>query len=78
MIKINLAKAKDIAHEIRREVRAEEFKPHDDVIAKQIPGVDYQEAEAARQAIREKYSVMQEQINAAQTVEELKTLIPKI
>jgi hypothetical protein len=76
-IGINLNKAKDIAHEARRAARAEEFKPHDEVIMKQIPGVDAQEAEAARQAIREKYAVLQAQMDAAQTPEELKALLPE-
>ena len=76
MIRIDLTKAKDIAHEKRREARAEEFKPHDEVIMKQIPGNDMTEAEAARQAIREKYEELQTQMNSAETVEELKALLP--
>jgi hypothetical protein len=56
---INLTKAKEIAHKKRREARAEEFKPHDEIIMKQIPGNDMTEAEAARQAIREKYEELQ-------------------
>jgi hypothetical protein len=77
MIKINLGKAKEIAHEKRRAARAEEFKPYDEIIMKQIPGNDYTQAEAARQAIREKYAVLQAQMDAAQTPEELKALLPK-
>jgi hypothetical protein len=38
MITININKAKTIAHDVRRAARAEEFKPFDDAIAKQIPG----------------------------------------
>jgi hypothetical protein len=76
-IKIDLNKAKDIAHEKRRAARAEEFKPLDEVIMKQIPGVSAQQAEAARQAIRDKYAAMQSQMNAAQSVDELKALLPK-
>jgi hypothetical protein len=76
MIIIDIDKAKEIAHEKRREARAEEFKPHDEVIMKQIPGNDMTEAEAARQAIREKYEELQTQMNEAQTVEELKELLP--
>jgi hypothetical protein len=75
-ITINLTKAKEIAHEKRRAARAEEFKPHDEVIMKQIPGNDMTEAEAARQVIREKYEELQTQMNEAQTVEELKELLP--
>jgi hypothetical protein len=55
MIIVNMDKAKAIGHDMRRAARAEEFKPHDEVIMKQIPGVNAQQAEAARQAIREKY-----------------------
>ncbi len=78
MITININKAKTIAHEVRRAARAEEFKPHDEVIAKQIPGTVAQEAEAARQAIREKYAAMQTQIDAAATVEEIKAAMPQV
>ena len=76
-IGLNLDKAKSIAHEKRRAARAEEFKPYDEAIMKQIPGVDAQQAEAARQAIREKYAALQAQMDAAQTPEELKALLPK-
>jgi hypothetical protein len=76
MIIIDINKAKEIAHEKRREARAEEFKPHDEVIMKQIPGNNMVQAEAARQAIREKYEELQTQMNEAQTVEELKALLP--
>lgn len=75
MITINLDKAKVIAHDKRRAARAEEFEPFDNVIAKQIPG-QMEGAEAARQAIREKYAQLQTQMDAAQTVEELKALLP--
>ena len=77
MIKINLNKAKNIAHDRRRAARAEEFKPYDEVIMKQIPGNDYAQAEAARQAIRDKYAALQAQMDAAQTPEELKALLPQ-
>jgi hypothetical protein len=77
MISIDMTKAKDIAHEKRRSARAEEFKPYDEVIMKQIPGVDAQQAEAARQAIREKYTTLQAQMDAAQTADELKALLPE-
>jgi hypothetical protein len=75
MIRINLNKAKEIAHEKRRAARAKEFEPLDEVIAKQIPGNNAQQAETARQAIRDKYAVMQDQIEAAQTVVELKEIL---
>jgi predicted nucleic acid-binding Zn-ribbon protein len=76
-VTVNLNKAKNIAHEKRRQARAAEFAPHDEVIMKQIPGTDLQEIEAARQAIREKYATLQEQMDAAQTPEELKALLPE-
>lgn len=75
MIRINVEKAKQIGHEIRRELRAEEFEPLDNVIAKQIPGTDFNQAEAQRQAIREKYAQIQAQIDVAQTPEEIKNAL---
>ena len=72
MIKINIDKAKEIGHQIRREKRAEEFKPFDEQIAKQIPGTTQEEAEAARQVIREKYSAIQQEIDQAQTPDDIK------
>lgn len=75
MIRINVTKAKDIAHAVRRAARAEEFKPHDEVISKQIPGVSAQEAEAARQAIRDKYADIQAAVDAATTPEEIKAAL---
>ena len=71
----DLPKCKEIAHERRREARAEEFKPHDEVIMKQIPGADATAAEAARAAIRTKYATMQDAIEAATTTAEIKTAL---
>lgn len=76
MIKINLNKAKNIAHELRRIAREKEFEPFDKIIMKQIPTVNAKEAEAERQKIREKYVVLQQQMDAAETVEELTKLLP--
>ena len=75
MIKINIDKAKAIGHDIRRAERAKEFEPFDKVIAAQIPGADAAEAEAARQAIREKYAAIQSEIDGAQTPEEIKAVL---
>ena len=75
MIVINLDKAKNIAHDMRRAARAEEFKPHDEIIAKRIPGISETEAEASRQMIREKYAIMQDVINAATSTDELKAAL---
>lgn len=75
MITINLDKAKAIGHDKRRAMRAEEFKPYDEVIMKQIPGNDAVEAEAKRQEIRDKYSAIQDQIEAAVSPEEIKSAL---
>lgn len=75
MIVINIDKAKNIAHNERRAARAEEFKPFDEAIAKQIPG-QTEGAEAQRQLIRDKYAVMQTAIDAATTVEQIKAVMP--
>lgn len=72
MIRINTDKAKVIAHDMRRQMRAAEFAPHDEVIAKRIPGMAEAEAEAARVAIRAKYVAMQTEIDAASTPDEIK------
>jgi hypothetical protein len=74
MITININKAKTIAHDMRRAARAEEFKPYDDAIAKQIPGQS-EGAEAARQAIRDKYVGIQADIDAAADVDGIKAAL---
>lgn len=76
MIKVNIDKAKAISHSIRREVRAIEFAPLDAEIninianPEKVAGIESQ-----RQVIRDKYAVVQEEINSASTVEQLKTII---
>lgn len=72
MIRINIDKAKAIAHDVRRAKRAEEFAPLD--IKATIPS-EAAAAEAARQEVRAKYAEMQEQIDAAQTPDEIKAII---
>jgi hypothetical protein len=74
MITINLTKAKVIAHDMRRALREEEFKPFDDAIAKQIPG-QMEGAEAQRQLIREKYSAIQATVDSATTPAEIKAAL---
>lgn len=71
-IVIDLAKAKNIGHELRRNARAVEFAPLDEKIAKQLPGVDVAAVEADRQAIRDKYAAIQSNIDAATTPQEIK------
>jgi hypothetical protein len=73
VITIDISKAKTIGHDMRRAARTEEFKPYDDAIAKQIPGTEG--AEAARQAIRDKYAAMQTSIDAAETPDEIKAAL---
>jgi len=75
-IEHDIDKCKELAHDKRRAKRAEEFAPHDEVIMKQIPGVDAAEAEAARQEIRDKYAAVQDAIDAASTVNELLEVLP--
>lgn len=72
MITVNIDKAKTIAHDMRRAARAEEFKPLD--VKATIPG-EAAQAEADRQAVREKYAAMQADIDAAASVEELKAAL---
>jgi hypothetical protein len=78
MITVNFEKAKVIAHQIRRDARSKEFEPLDEKIAKQIPGATMQDVEAQRQLIRDKYQVIQEQLNAAESIEELKAKLNNI
>ena len=73
-IVVNLTKAKTIAHEKRRRKREQEFKPHDDIIAKQIPGADATKAETERAKIRTRYATIQTDIDNATTVDALKTV----
>jgi hypothetical protein len=74
-IEQDLDRCKEIGHDLRRTKRAEEFKPFDEVIMKQIPGADAAVAEEARQAIREKYSDVQDAIDAAETPDDIKTAL---
>jgi hypothetical protein len=74
-IEHDLDKCKALGHDLRRQQRAEEFKPFDEVIMKQIPGADAVAAEEARQAIREKYALIQDVIEGAATPDEIKTAL---
>lgn len=71
----DLDKCKAIGHDKRRAARAEEFAPLDEVIMKQIPGVDATKAEASRQLIRDKYSNIQDAIDAAETPDAIKAAL---
>ena len=72
MISINIDKAKAICHEKRRAARSAEFAPLD--VKATIPS-EATAAEAARQAVREKYATVQTQIDAASDVTALKTIV---
>lgn len=72
MIRINIDKAKAIAHDVRRAKRAEEFAPLD--VKATIPS-EAAAAEAARQEVRAKYADMQNAINQAASADELKAII---
>lgn len=72
MIIVNLDKAKAIGHDMRRSERAKEFAPYD--IKATIPA-EAEASEAARQAIREKYAAIQNQIDAAQTPDAIKAAL---
>lgn len=72
MIAVNIEKAKLIAHEKRREARAEEFKQLD--IQATIPMLAEQ-AEQKRQEIREKYAQIQTDIDDATDEQEVKEAI---
>jgi hypothetical protein len=74
MIKVNIAKAQDIAHDVRRAARSAEFAPLD--VKATIPS-EAAAAEEARAAIRTKYDDMQVAINAATTVDALKAAMPQ-
>jgi len=72
MITVDITKAKEIAHNMRRQERAAEFAPLD--IKVTIPA-EADAAEAARAAIRTKYEVMQTNIDLAADVAALKTAL---
>jgi hypothetical protein len=71
----DIDRCKEIGHERRRAARAEEFAPLDEVIAKQIPGMDAAAVEAARQMVRDKYAEVQDAIDDAETPDEIKAAI---
>lgn len=72
MITVDMTKAKEIAHDMRRQERAAEFAPLD--IKVTIP-TEADAAEAARAAIRTKYETMQTDIDLAADVAALKTAL---
>lgn len=74
-IVIDLDKAKLIAHSRRRIQRDLELKPFDEIISRRIPGINLVKIEAERQRIRDKYFLLQENIDKASNVEEILRII---
>lgn len=72
MVKVDIIKARDIAHSIRRSKRDNEFISIDGNI---VNVVVTDTAESDRVALRTKYASMQNDIDAASTTEELNTII---
>ena len=75
MIKIDINKAKEISHDMRRNKCAELFKPLD--IEATVPSL-VANAEVQRQIIRDDFAIIQTEIDAAITVDELKGIIAKL
>lgn len=69
MISINIDKAKNIAHDIRRAKRTSEFAPLD--VKATIPS-EAVNAEQERQAIRVKYANIQNKIEEASSIDQIK------
>lgn len=67
-------KSKEVAHEIRRARRAEKFAPHDQIIARQLPGLT-KSAEAERERIRKDDADFQKKLDAARSSKELRALL---
>lgn len=75
MIRIDINKARSIAHDIRREARAQAFEPLDQMIAAQIPGVNFEDIEAERQKIRDANARIQADIDAAANADALLVIV---
>lgn len=75
---VDLPAAKNIAHDIRRAKRDEEFAPHDDIISKNIPGSNLAAAEQSRQEIRGRYEGIQTNIDNAPDVTDLTDIVREI
>jgi hypothetical protein len=72
IIKVDINKFKEIAHQKRRMARAEEFAPLD--IKATIP-FEQAQAEAERVKIREKYDKIQNDIDSINNVSDLAQLV---
>jgi hypothetical protein len=74
IVNVNLVNAKLITTSKMRYVRELEFKPYDEIIALQIPGEDSQAAETERVLIRQKYDVIQTDIDGCANVSDLQLI----
>lgn len=74
-IVIDIDKAKAITHDMRRAARSAEFAPLD--VKATIPS-EAVAAEAARQAVREKYAAIQASVDAASDTAILKTIVEQL
>lgn len=72
MITVNIAKAREIAHTMRRAARSAEFAPLD--IAATIPA-QASAAESDRKSIRKKYATMQVDIDSAKNPDQIKAAL---
>lgn len=77
-ISVDLQKSKDVVHKARRQARAEEFAPYDEIISKQIPNNDTDVAESKRADIRVKYADLQTQIDSCENVIQLKEKLQQL
>lgn len=75
-VHVDLEEARTIAHQVRRKLRDLELAPHDNVIAKRIPG--WEAAEEHRQAIREKYARVQLSIDSAPDPDALSSVLSSV
>lgn len=78
MIRIDIEKAKGVAHDRRRSARDGEFAPLDAQMAARIPGIDEAAIEAERQAIRDRYADLQVQIDKAKSIDALSAIVADI
>jgi hypothetical protein len=74
-IDVDVPKSKSIAHDLRRAKRLIDFAPHDEIIALNIPGQDLAAVENARQTIRDTDSIVQNDIDTATEVADLKVIL---
>lgn len=72
---VNLNKAKEIAHEVRRRARVVEMAPLD---TKSTIPTEATAAEEARQLLRDKYASLQADIDSATDVDALKTIMGQL